>query len=87
MLGGVLGDLLMGEGGIWRVGEGERCSRILLCCVGVEVPSPSCSPSSIAGSSTTVGGRGTGREKEPESLILAFGDLEVVSAMLDALAV
>ena len=88
MLGDVLGDILMGEGGIWREGEGERCSRILLRCLGVEVSSSPSSPSSIAGSSMTVGGRGTGREKEPESLILALGDLVAVSVLVDdALAV
>ena len=73
----------MGEGGIWREGEGERCSRIFRCCVGVEVPSSSPPPSSIAGSSMTV----RGREKEPESLIFELGDRRVVSVVLDALAV
>ena len=68
--------ILTGDEVIWREGEGVRCSRMLrLLDEEVDVVSPS----SIAGSSMTVGGR----EYEAESLAFEFEVREDISAALD----
>ena len=64
VLGEVLeGEILLGDGGAWREGEGERCDR---CCLDSSCATSFPSPPPSSGSSMTA----RGREYVPDSRLL-----------------